>query len=174
MEFFYQKREEPHHTFKTNILCKTVDYIWYNSNLQCSGGSKYFYEKFRKEIPDTNNGSDHIPIITELSFQKKLKNLSSFPLTIQEFNIVPKLIKPNDILHDELVLYESVKKNSPMKDLDTKKSKKNSTYEESSLEFLKKNYNYKEETLVKVLELSEGNLHKANKFIQSMINEQLK
>jgi endonuclease/exonuclease/phosphatase family metal-dependent hydrolase len=60
---------EPPFTFKTDSICKTCDYIWFNDQLQLTGGIQHFYEKFDAPIPDKYHSSDHLPITASFSFK---------------------------------------------------------------------------------------------------------
>jgi mRNA deadenylase 3'-5' endonuclease subunit Ccr4 len=66
-------KEEPPFTFKTDSICKTCDYIWFDASLELNGGIHHFYETIHSHIPNKQHSSDHLPICASFHFKKTFK-----------------------------------------------------------------------------------------------------
>jgi mRNA deadenylase 3'-5' endonuclease subunit Ccr4 len=83
---------EPAFTFKTDSICKTCDFIWYNDQLRLNGGINHFYETLHSSIPDKEHSSDHIPITA--SFELK-KLIMDSPTEFNHFGTSSDVIHPD-------------------------------------------------------------------------------
>lgn len=61
---------EPPHTFRTDKILHTTDYIWTTRNIECFGACDLFTD-LKSPIPDRFHSSDHIPIGSILYLKPK-------------------------------------------------------------------------------------------------------
>jgi endonuclease/exonuclease/phosphatase family metal-dependent hydrolase len=87
-------KKEPAFTFRTDAICKTCDFIWYNDQLKLNGGIHHFYDTIHSPIPDKEHSSDHIPITASFEFRKSIK--SEYPIDSNHFgsSFVQEAIHP--------------------------------------------------------------------------------